>query len=337
MEGQLAHPPLKLKASEFRPEGSLPNLDGAAEWLNSVPLSKRSLRGKVVLINFWTYSCINSLRPLPYLKSWAARYKNAGLIVLGVHTPEFSFEKQRTNVEWALRGFRIDYPVAMDNDYRIWRAFQNEYWPAFYLADGKGNIRYHRFGEGQYDEAERAVRLLLKENGAAGSTVSPAPISANGIEAAPGTDVLTPETYVGYRRAERFSSPERFARDSRRTYTAPAQLRLNHWGLNGTWEVAAESSLVRKAHGKIALGFHSRDLHLVLAPADRGTSVPFRVTLDGIAPGSDAGTDVASDGAGEVREPRLYQLIRQQGRVRARLFEIEFLDSGARAFSFTFG
>jgi len=339
MAAQMTHSHLRIGASEapVRSEGSLPDLGGAAKWFNTVPLSKRSLRGKVVLINFWTYSCINSLRPLPYLKNWAAQHKNDGLVVLGVHTPEFTFEKQRANVDWALREFNIAYPVAMDNDYRIWRAFQNEYWPAFYLVDGKGSIRYRRFGEGQYDESERAIQLLLKENGAAGSTADPVPISAEGIEAAPGRDVRTPETYVGYRRAERFSSPERVGRDSRKTYTAPARLGLNHWCLNGAWEVGAESGLLREAYGKLVFRFHSRDLHLVLAPTESGKPVPFRVTLEGGAPGTDAGTDSASDGNGEVREPRLYQLIRQKGRVQDRLFEIEFLDPGVRAFSFTFG
>jgi hypothetical protein len=320
-----------------RTEGSLPNLSGAADWFNTVPLTKRSLRGKVLLVNFWTYSCINSLRPLPYLKNWAAQCKSDGLVVLGVHTPEFSFEKDRANVDWALREFNITYPVAMDNDYRIWRAFQNEYWPAFYVIDGNGSIRHRRFGEGQYDDTERAIRVLLRETGATRPTADPVPISAEGIEAAPGADIRTPETYVGYRRAERFRSTERVGRDSRKTYTAPAKLPLNHWGLNGAWEVGAESSLLREPHGRISLQFHSRDLHLVLAPPEKGKRVAFRVTLEGEMPGSNAGTDCAGDGIGEVREPRLYQLIRQQSRIADRTFSIEFLESGVRAFSFTFG
>ena len=337
--GQLAHPPLRMEASELpaRTEGSLPNLSGAADWFNSVPLTKRSLRGKVVLVNFWTYSCINSLRPLPYLKNWAAKYNSGGLVVLGVHTPEFSFEKHRANVDWALREFNITYPVAMDNDYRIWRAFQNEYWPAFYVIDGNGSIRHRRFGEGQYDDTERAIRVLLRETGATRPTADPVPISAEGIEAAPGVDMRTPETYVGYRRAERFRSPEPVGRDSRKAYITPAKLPLNCWGLNGTWEVGAESGLLRESHGKLALRFHSRDLHLVLGPTESGKPVRFRVTLEEVAPGRDAGTDCSADGRGEVREPRLYQLIRQRGQVQDRLFEIEFLDSGVRAFSFTFG
>ena len=337
--GQTAHSPLKLGPSPslVRTEGSLPDMGGAAHWFNTNPLSKRSLRGRVVLINFWTYSCINSLRPLPYLKSWASQYKNDGLVVLGVHTPEFSFEKERANVDWAVREFNITYPVAMDNDYRIWHAFRNEYWPAFYVVDGKGSIRYRRFGEGQYDDSELAIRALLKENGADGPSAAPVPVEANGIEAAPGTGVQTPETYVGYRRAERFSSPERISRDSRKTYTVPARLGPSQWGLSGAWEVGAESGLLREAHGKLVFRFHSRDLHVVLAPTKAGKSIPFRVRLEGSAPGADVGTDLAGDGAGEVREPRLYQLIRQKGRAQDRLFEIEFLESGVRAFSLTFG
>jgi thiol-disulfide isomerase/thioredoxin len=337
--GQASHAHLTAGASEApaRTEGALPNLDGAADWLNTVPLSKRTLRGKVVLINFWTYSCINSLRPLPYLKNWAAQYRNDGLVVLGIHTPEFGFEKLRANVDWALREFNIAYPVAMDNDYRIWRAFQNEYWPAFYVADGRGGIRYRRFGEGQYDATERAIRVLLKESRTNGPAADPIPISAEGIEAAPGGDVRTPETYVGYRRAERFRSPERVARDSGKLYTAPARLPLNHWGLKGAWEIGAESGFLREPHGRITLRFHSRDLHLVLSPAQSGKPVRFQVTLEGTAPGIDAGSDSTGAGSGEVREPRLYQFIRQKGQVRERQFEIEFLDSGVRAFSFTFG
>lgn len=336
--GQMAYPPWRTEADEPAAftQNSLPEFRGS-DWFNTDPLSRRSLRGRVVLVNFWTYSCINSLRPLPYLKSWAAQYKKDGLVVLGVHTPEFGFEKNRANVEWALREFRITYPVVMDNDYRIWRSFRNEAWPALYLADAKGRIHYRRLGEGEYGEAERIIRRLLKENGAAGSSGDQARIFADGIEAAPGSDVRTPETYVGYRRAERFKSLERVARDSQKTYTVPASPGLNQWGLSGAWEVGAESGVLREPAGKIILRFHSRDLHLVSGPAESGKPVSFRVTLDGTAPGSDAGTDSANDGAGEVREPRLYQLIRQKGPIQNRTFAIEFLDTGVRAYSFTFG
>jgi thiol-disulfide isomerase/thioredoxin len=318
-------------------EGPLPDLGGAVAWLNSAPLSGKSLRGKVVLVNFWTYSCINSLRPLPYVKSWVVKYKDAGLVVSGVHTPEFPFEKERTNVEQALRDLKVSYPVALDSDYRIWQAFNNQYWPAFYFVDGKGRIRYHHFGEGEYGECERVIQELLKEDGAIGWGDGIVSISASGVEAAPGTDVQSPETYIGYRQAERFASPERQAHDARKTYIPPTNPTLNQWGLSGAWDVGAESAVLQVASGKIVFQFHSRDLHMVLGPAKNGKSVRFKVTLDGIAPGVDHGVDSGSDGAGEVREYRLYQLIRQANQVEGRTFEIEFLDPGVQAFSFTFG
>jgi thiol-disulfide isomerase/thioredoxin len=319
-------------------EGRLPDLDGAVAWLNSAPLSTKSLRGKVVMVNFWTYSCINSLRPLPYVKSWAAKYIDAGLVVIGVHTPEFSFEKERANVERALRDLKVTHPVPMDSDYKVWSAFHNEYWPAYYFIDGKGRIRYHRFGEGEYGESERVIQELLKENGATGLDESTVRISAEGVEAAPGSETeQSPETYVGYRRAERFASPERMALDSRKVYSSPARLAPNQWGLSGAWRVGAESAVPEAPSGKILFRFQGRDLHLVLGPTKDGKPVRFMVKLDGIAPGGDCGTDTAPDGTGEVREPRLYQLIRQKGRVEDRTFEIEFLDPGGQAFVFTFG
>jgi thiol-disulfide isomerase/thioredoxin len=318
-------------------ERPLPDLGGAVAWLNSTPLSDKSLRGKVALVNFWTYSCINSLRPLPYVKSWAAKYKDAGLVVISVHTPEFSFEKERANVEQALQDLKVTYPVAMDSNYRIWQAFNNQYWPAFYFIDGKERIRYHHFGEGEYSESERVIQELLKENGVKGLGDSIVSISARGVEAAPGTDVQSPETYIGYRQAERFASPERQAHDARRTYTPPTDPALNQWGLSGVRDVGTESAVLQAASGKILYRFHSRDLHMVLGPAKNGTPVRFKVTLNGIAPGADHGVDSASDGAGEVREYRLYQLIRQDTQVDGRTFEIEFLDPGVQAFSFTFG
>jgi thiol-disulfide isomerase/thioredoxin len=318
-------------------EGPLPDLGGAGPWLNSPPLSGKSLRGKVVLVNFWTYSCINSLRPLPYVKSWAAKYMDAGLVLIGVHTPEFSFEKERGNVQQVLQDLKLTYPVAMDSDYRIWQAFNNQYWPAFYFIDGKERIRYHHFGEGEYGESERVIQELLKENGATGLGDSIVSISGSGVEGAPSADVQSPETYVGYREAERFSSRERQARDVRKTYTPPTNPALNQWGLSRAWDVGAESAVLQAASGKIVFRFHSRDLHMVLGPAKIGKTVRFRVTLNGIAPGVDHGVDSASDGAGEIREHRLYQLIRQKAQVEGRTFEIEFLDSGVQAFSFTFG
>jgi len=319
-------------------EGPMPAIPGGVEWLNSKPLTRGSLRGKVVLIDFWTYSCINCLRALPYVEAWASKYKDAGLVVIGVHTPEFAFEKERGNVEKAVRDLNIVYPVAIDSDYKIWRAFNNEYWPAHYFIDGKGRIRYHHFGEGEYGESERVIQELLKENGATavnGSTVS---ISASGVEAAPGSgNARSPETYIGYHRAEHFASPEPLAKDSRKTYSLPTRPSLNQWGLSGSWTVGAESAVLQAAGGRIVFRFHGRDLHLVLGPTKNGNAIRFRVKLDGTAPGDDHGSDTAPDGTGEVREHRLYQLIRQKGDVEDRTFEIEFLDLGVQAFAFTFG
>ena len=324
-------------ASGAGDEGPMPELDGAASWLNSAPLSSKSLRGKVVLVNFWTYSCINSLRELPYVQAWAAKYKNAGLVVIGVHAPEFGFEKDPANVRTAVSRLGVPFPVPIDNSHAIWSAFRNEYWPADYFIDAKGRIRYHHFGEGDYEKSERVIQALLKENGATGLDQSTVRTTADGAEAPPGEDVRSPETYAGYARAENFASPERTARDSRKAYSPPARPALNQWGLGGSWNITAESAILESAPGKIVLRFHSRDLHMVLGPAKNGKPVHFKVTVDGAAPGEDHGVDSGADGSGEVRQPRMYQLIRQKGRVQDRTFEIEFLDQGAEAFSFTFG
>jgi thiol-disulfide isomerase/thioredoxin len=319
-------------------EGAMPDLNGAIGWLNSIPLNHTSLRGKVVLVDFWTYTCINSLRPLPYIKSWAARYERAGLVVIGVHTPEFSFEKEFANVETSVRTLKVSYPVAIDSNYRIWESFNNRYWPAQYLVDSKGRIRYHHFGEGAYGDIERVIQELLEENGAAGLVSDTTSISAAGIEAAPDwTDGRSPETYIGYRQAQNFASPERVRKNGVQVFSAPATPSLNHWGLSGSWKVNAESAVLQAVPGTIVFRFHSRDLHLVLAPTKDGKAVRFRVTLDGAAPGVNCGVDAAPDGSGEIREPRLYQLIRQKGPIVDRTFEIEFLDSGVQALDFTFG
>jgi len=318
--------------------GAMPELEGAIGWLNSPPLQRKSLRGRVVLIDFWTYTCINSLRPLPYVKSWHAKYKDAGLVVIGVHTPEFSFEKNRENVERASRNLNVGYPVAIDSDYKIWNAFKNEYWPAQYLIDGKGRIRYRHVGEGEYGQLERIIQKLLNENGATGIDGNIVTPSAEGVEAATDfRDARSPETYLGYRQAEHFASPERLAHDSRKAYSPPAEPSLNQWGLSGAWTVGAEAAVLNVAPGKIVFRFHSRDLHLVLAPTREGKPVRFKVTLDGNAPADNHGSDSAPDGTGEVREPRLYQLIRQKGPIKDRTFEIEFLDPGVQALDFTFG
>jgi thiol-disulfide isomerase/thioredoxin len=324
-------------ASPLPVEAKLPALTGAIGWLNSPPLTPASLRGKVVLVDFWTYSCINSLRNLPYIKEWAAKYKHAGLVVIGVHTPEFGFEKEPPNVVRALREYDVTYPVAIDSDYGVWQAFNNEYWPADYFIDGAGRIRHHHFGEGDYAESERVIRELLKENGATGLGESAGRISGPGVEAPPGNDEQSPETYIGYRQAENFASPERVAQNAVQAYTAPATLSLNEWGLAGSWNVRAESGLLAAAPGSITFRFHSRDLHIVLGPTPAGKPVRFKVTLNGAAPGADCGADCAPDGSGVVREPRLYQLIRQKGHVQDQTFEIEFLDPGVQAYVFTFG
>jgi thiol-disulfide isomerase/thioredoxin len=318
-------------------EGRMPDLGGAVTWLNSVPLTRDSLRGKVVLVHIWTYTCINSLRPLPYVKAWADKYKETGLVVIGVHTPEFSVEKERPNVETAVRDLKVTYPVAIDSEYRIWKAFNNQYWPALYFIDAKGHMRHHFFGEGEYVEAERVLQELLKESGAASLNESIVRVAGEGVEAAPSEAVQSPETYVGYRRGERFASLEKVATDVPRTYRAPERLSRNQWALAGSWRIGPESAVLEAAGGQIVFRFHSRDLHLVLAPGKDGRPVRFKVTLDGAPPGDAHGTDSAPDGSGELREPRLYQLIRQSALVDDRTFEIEFLDPGVRAFVFTFG
>jgi cytochrome c biogenesis protein CcdA/thiol-disulfide isomerase/thioredoxin len=319
-------------------EGPFPDLSGAVAWLNSPPLSSKSLKGKVVLIDFWTYSCINCLRALPYVEGWAAKYKDAGLVVIGVHTPEFAFEKERANVEKAVRDLKVNYPVAIDSDYMIWQAFKNEYWPAHYFIDGKGRIRYHHFGEGEYAESERVIQELLKENGAQLSSSAPISVAGAGAEAAPdGANVRSPETYIGYHRAEHFGSTEPIAHDSRRAYTPQPRLSLNQWALGGSWNVRAESAVLQASPGKIVFRFHARDLHLVLGTTKEGKPVRFTVKLDGTPPGEDHGADTDNGGTGTVQGHRLYQLIRQKGPVEDRTFEIEFLDPGVQAFAFTFG
>src|SRR3984957_16598163 len=324
--------------SQSQRPAAMPELNGAVGWLNSGPLTAKSLRGKVVLIDFWTYTCINSLRPMPYVKSWAAKYENAGLVVIGVHTPEFSFEHERPNVEWATRTFNIGFPVAIDSAYNVWQAFRNEAWPAQYIVDGKAEIRYRHYGEGEYVEIERVIQKLLKENGAANVAEDTVFVSGVGAEAAPSNDQRTPETYVGYRQAENFASTEKLARDSRRTYTTPGSLSLNQWGLVGSWNVGPEAAVLQAVSGKVVFRFHARDLNLILAPAKDGKEVRFKITLDGAAPGDNNGVDTGADGSGEIREPRMYQLIRQKGLpIADRTFEIEFLDPGAQVLDFTFG
>jgi cytochrome c biogenesis protein CcdA/thiol-disulfide isomerase/thioredoxin len=333
---------LPVNAIETAPvlgdEGPMPDLGGAVAWLNSPPLSTKSLRGKVVLIDFWTYSCINCLRALPYVEAWSTKYKDVGLVVIGVHTPEFAFEKDRSNVEKAVRDLKVTYPVAIDSDYLVWRAFKNEYWPAHYFIDGKGRIRYHHFGEGEYAESEHVIQQLLKENGSKSLAEDIIDVSASGTEAAPDkNDARSGETYIGYHRAENYGSAEPIAKDSRKVYTLLPRLSLNQWGLAGNWKVGGESAVLQTAPGKIAFRFHARDLHLVLGPSKNSKPIRFVVRLDGTPPGDDHGGDTDNSGAGTVQGHRLYQLIRQKGTVEDRTFEIEFLDPGVQAFAFTFG
>jgi thiol-disulfide isomerase/thioredoxin len=300
------------------------DLSGAAGWFNTAPVRVESLRGKVVLVDIWTYSCINSLRELPYVQAWAAKYKAAGLVVIGVHSPEFPFEKEHANVGWAVRNFRVVYPVPMDNNYAIWHSLDNEYWPADYLIDGRGRVRYHHFGEGDYAESERAIQRLLKENGATNVPEGTVGSTGVGIEQPPSESVASPETYIGTARAERRVDP----------VPVPVSLSLNQWGLIGQWTVVAQSGVLQSTPGAIVFRFHARDLHLIMSATK---PVRFKVTLDGAAPGDSHGLDIAPDGSGAIREPRLYQLIRQKGPVQDRTFRIEFLDPGAEAYSFTFG
>jgi thiol-disulfide isomerase/thioredoxin len=329
---------MTFAAAQLPTEGEFPSLAGATEWLNSPPLTAASLRGKVVLIDVWTYTCINWLRTLPYVRAWAEKYKNQGLVVIGVHSPEFPFEKNLDNVRRAAKDMRVDYPIAIDNDFAIWRALKNEYWPALYFVDAQGRIRHHRFGEGDYDQSERIIQQLLAEAGSGGVSHDLVSVDARGAEvAADWGSLMSPENYVGYERTEGFASPGGAVLDKPRVYAVPARLKLNNWALSGDWTVGKPATVLNKANGRIAYRFHARDLHLVMGPAARGTSVRFRVLIDGQPPGAAHGIDVDEQGNGTVTEQRLYQLIRQPKPIADRQFEIEFLDSGVETFAFTFG
>ncbi len=314
-----------------------PPLDGATEWLNSPPLTPQGLKGKVVVIDFWTYSCINCLRSIPYVRAWAEKYKDHGLVVIGVHTPEFAFERSVANVRAAVAALKIGYPVAIDNDYKIWRAFDNEYWPAHYFIDARGHIRHMHFGEGNYDESERMIQQLLAEAGNKDVPTGIADVSASGAEAAPSSSDQSPETYVGYNRADGFVSPGGLVPDESHIYTADAQPALNQWSLAGDWTDTGEHASLNAPNGRITYRFHARDLHLVLGPSPDGKPVRFRVTIDGAAPEEDHGADVDAAGQGMIDGQRLYQLVRQVGAVKDRNFTIEFLDPGVQVFAFTFG
>jgi len=319
-------------------EGELPSLASATDWLNSQPLTASGLRGNVILIDFWTYSCINWLRQLPYVRAWADKYKDQGLVVIGVHSPEFEFEKDVGNVRRAAKEMMVNYPIAVDSDHAIWRAFKNEYWPALYFVDAQGHIRHHHFGEGEYEQSEMIIQQLLAEAGISGIGQQLVSVDARGAEAAADWSSLkSPENYVGYERTENFASPGGARPDKRHDYAAPPRLKLNHWALSGNWTIRRDGIVLNTATGRITYHFHARDLHLVMGIAAPGRSVRFRVLIDGTPPGAAHGVDVDEQGNGTVAEPRMYQLIRQVKPIIDRQFEIEFLDSDIEVFSFTFG
>ena len=327
-----------LPAGQGPGQAALASLERANEWLNSSPQTAAGLHGKVVLVDFWTYTCINWLRTLPYVRAWAQKYKDKGLVVIGVHSPEFSFEKNPDNVHWAVNALGVDYPVAVDSEHVIWRAFDNQYWPALYFVDSQGRVRHQNFGEGEYDQSEMIIRRLLAEAGVGGMDDDLVSVDAGGLEAAADWSSLrSPENYVGYGRTRGFASPEGAASDKPRMYGLPARLRLNDWALSGDWTMKREAVALNKANGRIAYRFHARDLHLVMGPAVPGTTVRFRVLIDGQPPAAAHGSDVDEQGNGKASQQRLYQLIRQPKPIADRLFEIEFLDPNVEAFAFTFG
>ena len=330
--------PMRATTAQLKIEGELPALGGAIDWINSPPLTPAALRGKVVLVDFWTYTCINWRRTLPYLRAWADKYKDRGLVVIGVHTPEFSFEKELDNVRRETTAFEIHYPVAVDSNYVIWRAFRNQYWPALYIVDAHGHIRHHQFGEGGYAEAERTVQQLLTEAGNIDVPRELVALDPQGVEkAADWANVKSSETYVGYERAESLASPGGAVLNRPHAYTAPSRLALNEWALVGDWTIGAEAAAPNTAGGRIVYRFHARDVNLIMEPSVRGTPVRFRVRIDGQPPSAAHGIDVDDQGNGTVTEPRMYQLIRQPEPIADRVFEIEFVGPGVRAFDFTFG
>jgi len=333
-----ASPAQSAAALDLPVQGQLPTLDGATQWLNTAPLNAAELRGKVVLVNFWTYSCINSIRQIPYVRAWASKYKDQGLVVIGVHAPEFGFEQNLDNVRRASQQLGVDYPVAVDNDHRVWQAFNNDSWPALYFVDSQGRIRHVRLGEDDYEKSERVIQQLLTEAGAKDVDRRLVTVNAQGAEAAPDwANQRTPETYVGYARTEHLASPGGARPEQRFDYAAPERLGVNRWALSGTWTMGEQATVLNKAGGRLVYRFHARDLHLVMGPGLNGAPVRYRVTIDGQPPGAAHGVDVDSEGNGVVKEPRMYQLIRQPTPISDRQFEIEFLDPGVQTFAFTFG
>ena len=317
---------------------ALATLLDSTDWLNSSPLTPTDLQGRVVLVSFWTYTCINWLRVQPHLRAWSERYGGQGLVVIGVHTPEFDFERDVDNVRRAAKYLRVDYPIALDRDYVVWDAFGNRYWPALYLIDGHGQFRHHRFGEGDYVRSERVIQQLLVESGARGIGQELSQVDAQGVEAdADWNSLISNENYLGYARTQRFASTEGVRRDTRYRYGVPTLLQRDHWAIAGEWTMRQQAVVLHEAEGRIAYRFHARDLHLVMTPSAQGEPVRFRITLDGQQPGASHGADADADGHGTVAEPRLYQLLRQTGAVTDRTFEITFLDPGIQVYAFTFG
>jgi thiol-disulfide isomerase/thioredoxin len=336
--GVAKHQGLASAAADLPVEGAMPPFDGATTWLDSPPLTRSGLRGRVVLVQFWTYTCINWLRTLPYVRAWAEKYRDRGLVVIGVHTPEFGFEQDLDNVRRAVRAMAIDYPVAIDNDYGVWGAFANHYWPALYFVDARGRIRHHRFGEGDYERSEMVIQQLLLDAGADAVPGGLVPVDGAGPEApADWANLRSPENYLGYARTTNLELSDGLEPDLPHVYTAPARLRLNHWALSGDWTVSAEVIALNRPGGRIACQFHARDLHLVMGPAVRGATVRYRVLVDGRPAAAAHGADLDEEGAGTVVDQRMYQLVRQPAPIADRRFEIEFLDPGVEAFVFTFG
>jgi thiol-disulfide isomerase/thioredoxin len=325
----------QMACAALNNQGTLPSLSGATQWLNSPPLASNALRGKVVLVDFWTYTCVNWLRTLPYVRAWAEKYRDQGLVVIGAHTPEFPFERDVDNVRWAAKEMDITYPIAVDSDYGVWHAFDNNYWPAVYIADAEGNIRYHHFGEGAYDETERVIQRLL---GASGRKTDNklVEVSPRGLEVAADYGTLrSPESYLGYAKAEGFAS-DAFQNGSR-VYAIPSQLALNQWALEGDWTINEGAAVLNKPNGRLVYRFHARDVNLIMGPPTGSQAVRFTVKVDGRPVGSAHGTDIDDQGNGTVTRQRTYQLVRQQGRITDRQFEIQFMDPGVQAFCFTFG
>ena len=324
--------------AKLRAETHLPGFEGATGWLNSEPLTPEGLRGKVVLVDFWTYTCINWLRTLGYVRAWHEKYKDQGLVVVGVHTPEFPFERIADNVRWAAQDMRVEYPIALDPDYAVWRAFDNNYWPAVYIADAEGRIRHNQFGEGGYEECEMMVQMLLREAGRDDVADDLLSVADEGFEAQADWGTLgSPETYLGYEQAQNFVSADRAEFDKPQNFGVPDRLDRNQWALSGNWTLGPGASVLNEADGRIAFRFHARDVHLVMGPPSRDKSVPFRVLIDGEAPGDGHGLDVDEQGNGTLTQQRLYQLIRQPGSITDRTFEITFFAPGVEAYAFTFG